>query len=200
MNCADARGKLLDALDGLLAGEDLGALNEHLRACPTCRAEFEGLERASAALQESVAELAPEERYLTAERWGRLMAAYSEGPKLFKLITYRRFVPIAAAAAILISAVTIAVNIAWMRRSAGERRPETVAVRPEAPGYVPVVLAASGHGEPLNVVRSIPVGLEAWPLGDEGAQGARLVRTDTAGVRVPVDNALYDPEESSRWW
>ena len=31
-------------------------------------------------------------------------------------------------------------------------------------------------------------------------RGVRFVSTNGSGVSVPVEHALYDPEESSRWW
>jgi anti-sigma factor RsiW len=177
--------------------EELHALEEHLGRCEACRAEFEELRTASCALRDAVGKLAPPVSYLTPDRRRRLMAAYAEGPKLFRLVTYQRFVAVAAAAAIVISAGFISLNLGRMWRHRQIESP--VAVPSLVSPYVPVMLTAAGQGEPVNVVRSIPVSTESWRLADEPV-GARVVRTDSAGVRIPVDHAFYDPEESSRWW
>jgi len=197
VNCTEARDRLLDAAEGCLAGQELHSLEEHLGGCGQCRAEYEELRTASCALRDVVGDLAPAGSYLTPGRRRRLMAAYAEGPRLFRLVTYQRFVAAAAAAAIVISAGYIVLNLRQMWRHRQSESP--VAVQPRVPSYLPVMLTTAGQGEPVNVVRSIPVGAESWLLPDESA-GARVVRTDSVGVRIPVDHAFYDPEESSHWW
>jgi anti-sigma factor RsiW len=198
VNCAEAKDRFLEAAEGDLKGDGRGALEEHLVVCEACRTEFDELGKAVGALREAVGGLAPVRRYLTAERRERLMAAYADEPKLFRLITYRRFIAAAAAVAIVVSGAVIATSVARMTRSRPKELP--VAAGPVAAPYVPVILAATGQGGPVNVIRSIPVGTEAWSQWDEPARGARIVRTDSAGVRIPVDHAFYDPEESSHWW
>jgi anti-sigma factor RsiW len=196
VNCTEARDRLLEAAEGCLAGQELHSVEEHLARCEACRAEFEELRTASCALRDAVPELAPAQSYLTPDRRRRLMAAYAEGPKLFRLVTYRRFIALAAAAAILISAGAIVLNLGrpWHHRQ--DKTPVAV----QLPQYLPVVLAAAGQGEPVSVFRSIPVSTEAGSAWDEPARGGRIVRADSAGVRIPVDHAYYDPEESSLWW
>jgi len=205
VDCAEARDRLVEAVETELSGEGRRSLEEHLAQCGACRAEFRDLQKASSTLRGAVQELAPAQTYLTGERlaslmasYGRLTADYRQERRIFSLLTYRRFVAAAAAAAILVSAAFIAASFVRMRRL---QRAEPV-VRGEAvpSPYVRVVVAAMGQGEPVNVVRSIPVGPTAWPLGEQPARGAQLVRAESLGVRVPVDHAFYDPEESSQWW
>jgi len=203
MNCNEARNRLLEVADGLLPEAVRPSVEEHMAGCAACRAELEELRRASGALRQAACELAPQGAYLTPERLGRLMAAHeqlaaAQEPRIFKLLTYRRFVAAAAAAAIIVSVGAIAVNLLLMRQPAEKEGP--VADSLPAPSYVPVVWAATGQGEPVSVIRSIPVSAETWSSWEEPARGPHLLRTDSPGIRIPVDHAFYDPEESSRWW
>jgi hypothetical protein len=205
VDCDKARDLLLEAADGELPDAVRRSLQTHLAVCNACRTTFEQTEKAVAALRQAASELAHEQPHLTPQRRKRLLVAYEQRQaehfqeaKLFRLVTYRRFVAAAAAAAILVSAGFIASSLVRMARPV-EQEP-VIAGGPVPAGYVPVVMAASGQGEPVSIIRRIAVAGEAWPLGDEPAGGARLVRSDSAGVMVPVDHAFYDPEESSHWW
>ncbi len=203
MDCAQAKQTLLKAVEGELPQPELSRLREHLDGCRHCREEFEGLREASGALRVAVSELAPRETYLTPARLERLMGAHSVGPRIFKLATYRQFVAGAAAAAILISAAFIAFNLARMEPAADAIRGEQTALVRDAgtPPYAPpVVLVATGQGEPADVVRSLTVSGRSRLVSGESPQGARLLRADSAGVRIPVEHLFYDPEQSSRWW
>ncbi len=207
MDCTEAGERLLEAAEGCLTGEELRVVEGHLARCTSCRAEFEELRTAAGALRDAVSELAPAESYLTPDRRRRLMAAraegvYAEGSRMFHLVSYRRFIAMAAAAAILVSIGSIGTGLVRMWRY--QPREKRIAAKSGAPSYVSVVLAAPGHGEPVKVVRSIPVSsvasAEGWTLPAEGMPAGGLVPAESVGVRVPVDHAYYDPEESSRWW
>lgn len=199
MDCAEIKDRLLEAAEDELPQDERARLDEHLAHCRACRAEFEGLRRAADALRVAAVELAPPRPYLTPERFRRLMAAHEGAPKIFKLVTYRQFVAVAAAAAIIVSVAVIAWHVGQMRQ-VGEQDPFFVQAPASLP-YVPVVLATTGRqGEPMNVVRSLPAGAEFGPLWDGSPSAVRLVGADSAGVLVPVDHVFYDPEESSRWW
>lgn len=200
MDCIEARDKLLEAAEGELEQSEQSLLSAHLAGCPECRAEFEELQRAAEALRRFTPELAPRERYLTPARLRCLLDARAHGPRLFRLFTYRQFIAAAAAAAILISATLIGHNVMRMwPRPEVEVIPE-VAQGPAAVPSIPVVLAATAQDEPMSVVRKLPAPSPIIPDWETPGGGARLVAADSPGVRIPVDHAFYDPEESSRWW
>jgi hypothetical protein len=187
---------LVGAAENALSGDEAARLREHLDACETCRMELAGLRTAVVALRGTLEELAPRRNYLTEPRLQRLMAYYHRGPKIFRLVTYRQFVAAAAAVAIVVSTAFIAANAIRMQQPL--REPPMVTEVP-APRYIPVVLAASGQGEPLNVVRPLSPG--GWPAAVAGAPaGGELASTSSAHMTIPVNHAFYDPEESSHWW
>ncbi len=203
MDCSEAKDRLLDAADEALGRQEAARLEEHLDGCPACRAELSELRTGANALRRAAPELAPKRRYLTVERYASLLAARGRPARIFRLATYPQFVALAAAAAILISAATIAWHVQFAAAPQAPAAPLAPAVPlaegPHPQGYVPVVLATHGQGEPVNVVRGIALGGIAWPPREQPA-APTLVRTDTRGVTVPVDHAFYDPDTSSHWW
>jgi hypothetical protein len=160
------------------------------------------LSSASRALRDELQELAPPGPHLTPERLGRIMAARTGPPKLFRLVTYRQFVAAAAAAAILISAAFIAHTLVrvWRQPAATPQREALGVRRPVGPSTAPVLLTTMGQGDPLDVVRSVPAPGSRLPDWGETISAVHLIGANSAGLSVPVDHAFYDAEESSRWW
>ena len=157
------------------------------------------MKRGAGVLREAIPSLAPRQAYLTRARMQRLMAAHSGSAKIFRLVSYRRFVAAAAAAAILVSAAFITVNLGRMRE-ASQPDELPLAQIPAPSHYVPVVLAATGSGEPGNALGRMSVIQEARTPWAEQPGGERPVGMDSPGIIVPVHHAFYDPEESPYWW
>jgi len=201
MDCKEARAKLLDVVEAELPWDEEAMVREHLACCPDCREEFERLDRGASFLSEAVGVLAPARPYRTAERIERLMSARESARRPVRLMTWRRFVACSAAAAILVSAGFLVGDV---RRMLAPPQDDAVTLmaqydwQPSA--NVPVVLAATGHGEPIREIRpyveaatgDVPGGALRWR--------PKLVSLDSPGFRVPVDHAFYDPLESSYWW
>jgi len=192
MRCTEAREKLVEAVEGALPPDEQALLRQHLEGCARCRAEFEALAHASQCLRDALADLVPEETYLTAARRERLLAARARGRKPIRLITWRRFVVAAAAAAIIVSVSFLVGDVLWLLRGG--------AGADGGVGERIVVIVAAAPGEAGRAARFVPVrATVAMPAGRPGAV-PRVVRTDSPGLRVPVSNGLYDAEESSFWW
>lgn len=199
MDCAEAQPKLLDSAEGELSEQEQSLLAEHLAGCSQCRAEFQRLRTAAAAVCQATDDLAPLESYLTAERLDRLMAAYAHGRKTIRLITYRGLVAAAAVAVILVSGAFIAQSLVSMFRAAEPMGPgPIIAAGRSFPPAIPVVLAFTSQDEPMRVIRSLTVQGEGQPVWE--GRPVRFVGTNSAGLRVPVNHVFYDPEESSHWW
>jgi len=198
MDCMEARELLVDAAEDALPRPQREALDSHLGACAACRTQYELLSAGAASLRAALSELAPAEVYLTARRRKRLLEA-AQAPKLFRLLTYRQFVGAAAAAAILVSAVFIGLDVARMRSEPAVTRPAQPPVAQALAPYVPVVLAAAGQGGPI-LVRNVSMEAEAPLVWEETGPGLLRVTADSPGLRVPVHHAFYDPDEASRWW
>ncbi|MFO8009152.1 MAG: hypothetical protein R6V05_15615 [Candidatus Brocadiia bacterium] len=143
-----------------------------------------------------VSQLAPPTRYLTRRRLERLMFAHSERHRPIKLITWRRFVAAAAVAAIIAAVPFIVGDFAQILNPPAA--PQFMAQQPRPADPVAVVLssASTARGGDGQGVRCVPV--RSGPGGPPGS--VRVVRTDTAGVAVPIRHTLYDADESSRWW
>jgi anti-sigma factor RsiW len=197
VNCNEVTEKLLDAAEGVLGADERSAVDAHLAQCPACRAELAQLTTGLHGLRMHMAALAPRERYLTPARRARVMG--SDGPRIFRLATYRQFVGAAAAAAILVSVAFIAAHLLGVRDARRLQEGPAVAAQPEPPvHYVPVMVAAPGQGQPINVAYAAQAA--AAPAPRTGPVAASALRTDSPGVTVPVNHAFYDPEESSHWW
>lgn len=196
MNCREAREMLLEAAEGELPWDHEARLREHLDACEACRRRYGCLRAASAALRDAVPELAPARRYGTPERIEALMARWAAGRKTIRLLTWQRLVACAAAAAILASLPFIVQDVRSIMRS-DEPPAGAVAARPT---FIPVVLVVTGQDEPLREVRPLPVRTAGGPGEVVAGERTRLAGFDSPGLRVPVEHAFYDPDESSRWW
>jgi len=207
MNCHEARARLLDYLDGELPPQERGAVQAHLNRCAACRTELGQVSAGADALRATVERLAPRRRYLSPARRGALMAARQERRRPIKLITMRRLVAAAAAAAIIAAAPFIISDYGRLVKPRGEALP-TMAQAP-APERIrsvpaqprrPVILAAMSHDAPMSVLHSVPPAPEPAGPAESTDQRVRWAVADTPGLRVPVENVLYDPDESSHWW
>jgi len=205
MKCEELNARLLDYLEGELPAQDRAAAQDHLAECPACRAELDRLRAGADALRAAADELAPRQPYLTPERLQRLMAAREEQRRPIRLITLRRLVAAAAAAAIIAAAPFLIDD--YRRLTSPAEETPTLAQAP-SPGMAlaaaelrrPTILAAMSHDAPMSMLRSVPPGPEMpAALAALGQQG-RWAVADTPGLRVPVENVLYDPDESSHWW
>ena len=155
MNCDEVREKLLDVVEGRAAGEERAAVDVHLGGCPQCRAEFEELAEGLHGLLAAMPVVAPRERYLTHARLECIMGR--EAPRLFQLATYRQFVAAAAAVAIVISGAFIVAHVLGIRDARRLQEAPPVALRTEPlVHYVPVMVAAPGQGQPINVAQVMP--------------------------------------------
>lgn len=188
MDCKEAISRMLESVDGELPWDVESRLREHLDECEKCRSEYERLQCATEALAEAISVLAPAKPYGTPERIEHLMAARAAGGKVVRLMTLRRFVA-CAAAAVIIAALPFLIRDV---RQIASPEPSEPTLRAED-----VVLASMDTDEPWRQLRPHVI---AASDGTAGAPRPRLVRLDSGGVRVPVDHAFYDPEESSHWW
>jgi predicted anti-sigma-YlaC factor YlaD len=198
MDCEEARSLLVDAADGEVAEGGDSPLGLHLAECSQCQGELEPLRQAALAVRAAVDELAPQEVYLTSERLGRLMIAYGRDTKVIKLRFHRGLVAATAVAAILVSATVIALSLPSMFTPPDA--PGLIASQPVLPSAIPVVLTATGQGEPVRMIRAVTSNTLTPSTSGRLDRGVQFVRTNGSGVSVPVEHALYDPEESSRWW
>lgn len=199
MNCEETQSRLVEAVEGELGGQLEARLKQHLDACDGCRTEFEQLRRGAGVLRDVLPMLAPRQTYLSRARIERLMDAHRRRrTKVFRLIP-RALVGVAAAAAIVISAVFIRAQLLGLPGPASQ--PPALAQVPAMRPGPPVVLAAAGQDEPGGMMRRIPVIEDAWTASQEPPPAdLRPVQIDSPGAVVPVHHAFYDPEESIRWW
>ncbi len=189
--------RLLDFVDGEMSPQDKAAVRAHLADCPTCRAEVDELRAGARAVRSAVEQLAPGQRYLTAERLERLTAAHRRPRRPVRLLTLHRLVA-AAAVAVIVACAPFLVGDFQRILSPPEQQPEGRMAQPPLPEWHGrAILASAGREAPMSVMQSLPVAAEASYVPDPRAG---LATSDTPGVRVPVENALYDPEESSHWW
>ena len=202
MKCGDVRGSLLDLSEGTINPEQRAAVQQHLGQCDECRAELAMLQRGRDGLEASLEQVAPVGRYLTEGRMGRLLGAFEVRAQQPRIITLRRFIAAAAAAAILVSFRFIYADVRSMltpKQQPGETYPTALRVSPLGPaGIVALTPTPEDHG--LNVVFEY---LKASPAGGATAAPvppADLVRTISPGIDVPVQNAFYDCQEAGCWW
>lgn len=198
VNCIGACEKLLDAAEGALEADEDRLLRTHLAGCAKCSAEFDAITAGMHALRRAVPVVAPREHYLTRARRDRV--SDGGGPRIFRLATYRQFVGAAAAAAILISAAFITAQVLGILDARRLQDAPAVAAQQPAPGlrYAPLTVSAPGQTEPISVAHTMrPV---AAAVQAPAPPPTPPLRTDTAGITVPVNHAFYDPEEASHWW
>lgn len=202
MECREVSESLLALVEGTIGSEQQALVEQHVAACPGCRAELAMLRRGHRGLLTSLEELAPSDRHLTAERLGRLLGAYAERAGRTRIITLRRFVVAAAAAAILVSGFFIYHDVRSIA-AARNRMPvadESTAV-PARPNWAGIVALTSPPEDrypnvvfgymKASAVDAVPA-LPSYP--------ANLVRASSSHVRVPARNAFYDGEEAASWW
>jgi anti-sigma factor RsiW len=197
MNCSELHSRLLELAEGDLPLADAAAARAHLDECAACRAEVEELQAGAQALRAAVDVLAPRRRYLTAERLQRLTAAHATHHKPFKIITLHRLVAAAAVAAIIGAAPLLIGDFRQFLKPPQEA--PAVAEAPVIEWRGPVILAASGRENPMSLMRS-GTPASASLAAPSPNQRVGLAVSDTPGLRVPVENVLYDPDESSHWW
>jgi anti-sigma factor RsiW len=201
MDCKEVKAKLLDVVEAELPWEIEARVREHLACCPECREEFERLDRGASALSEALGVLAPARVHRTPERIERLTSACEAARKTVRLMTWRRFVACSAAAAILVSVGFLVGDVRRMQAPSEDDAGALVAQYDWQPSAnVPVVLAATEHGEPIREIRPYAEAAAGDAPGGAVQWRPKLVRLDSAGFRVPVDHAFYDPRESSYWW
>jgi hypothetical protein len=200
MRCDEINLRLLEFVDGGMSAEEGAAVREHLAGCPMCRAEAEQLQAGARAVRAAVQHLAPAQHYLTPQRMERLMAAHRSSRRPFKIITMHRLVAAAAVAAIVAAAPFLVGDVARILNPPPEEQPGLVAEAPIPEWHGPAILAATGRGAPMSLMRSVSATAQApaEPGSPEGRMS--LVISDTPGLRVPVESVLYEPEESSHWW
>jgi anti-sigma factor RsiW len=203
MNCEELHTRLLDFVDGDLPSEEKAAVRAHLAGCPSCRAEVEQLRAGARAVREAVETLATRQRYLTPARLDALRAARRQQNKPLRLITMRRLVAAAAIAAIVAAAPFLVGDIQNILNPPPAAQNPQVAQAPAPGWHGTVILAATGRQgpmSPLSVLRPVPVAAGASQAVLAPAPRMNLAGSDSPGVRVPVNSALYDPVESSHWW
>ncbi len=197
MKCEESRAVLVDAVEGELSDHRWAALQEHLSGCAECRREFDRLHNASRALRDTVRAVAPEQSYLTPARRRRLVAAYRERHRTTRLFTWRRVVAAAAVAAIVASLPFIVSDILRLLEPSGER---TIVQDRQRPTRMAVVFVSTDRAGAEGTVR-FDAARVGTPRGWEPPRGRlAAVPADSPGFRVPVDNAFYDPQQSSLWW
>ena len=210
MNCEELHPRLLEIADGDVPSADAEAVRAHLDQCAACRAQVEELRAGAQALRGAVDVLAPRAHYLTAERLEKLTAAHKTQRRSFKIITLHRLAAAAAVAVIVASAPFLIGDFRHILKPPAENAPMVAeapapvaaAPAPVADWHGPVILAATGHSDsdPMNLMRSMRSVMPPSSATVPPGQRVGLAVSDTPGVRVPVENVLYDPEESSHWW
>ncbi len=205
MNCEQVREKLVDLVEGALDPAAERLVREHLEGCSACREEFGQLELGRVALLDSLPALAPDGGHLTQQRFHRLLEAGAGARSTSKIITFRRFLGAAAAAAVLVCIPYLASDIRSVLRGTDVPAPAEVAVgdfRPApAPGAESVmVTAAHASANSRDVVGYFVPGLREGDRPMEGRQMMRVIRSSALGVEAPVRNVLYDAEEAGYWW
>lgn len=197
MNCEELHPRLLDFVDGDMSPQEKSAVRTHLADCPACRAEVEQLRAGARAVRSAVEELAPRQRHLTPARLEKLMTAHRQQRRPIRLITLHRLVAAAAAAVILAAAPFLVRDVQQILNPRPETPDSQLAEAPVPQWHAPAILAATGREHQPSVMRSLPVAAQAPSVPGPSVS---LVASDTPGVRVPVQNVLYDPDESSHWW
>jgi hypothetical protein len=119
------------------------------------------------------------------------------------IITIRRFIAAAAAAAILVSFTHIYRDVSSMFKpgvpQAAPAYRQAVRLVPLGPAGI-VALAPTPGARQLDVVfdymeTGSAAGEPAVPTGNSD-----LIRTTSSGINVPVRNAFYDCKEAGCWW
>jgi len=202
MKCGDVRGSLLDLLEGTIGPEQRTAVEQHLGQCEECSAELAMLQRGRDALMASLENVAPEGRYLTERRMGRLLGGLEGRVQRRPILTIRRFIAAAAAAAILVSFLHIYDDVSSMLRP----EPQPSAVYPSALRLVPLGPAGIVALTPTPGARQLDVVFDYMEAGSAAeapaapVRNADLIRTTSSGINVPVQNAFYDCKEAGCWW
>jgi len=203
MECKNTKHRLLDLLEATPEASEEQRLKDHVASCPTCRTELDVLSKGHRALLQAADRLAPHRPYLTQQTLSRLLAGVKPERRWPRIITIERVLVAAAAAAILVSAVSIARSL----RARGEPAPtrgtdQAAAIYAPGPRPVQIALKLPPDQQRFDVVmrrvaaESPPAGMgwgaETWQAG--------VIRTSSPGVCVPVRNAFYDFEEAGYWW
>ncbi len=198
MNCSECQDRLLELAEGCLPERLEGEVFGHLATCGECRSELDAVQAGCRALTEVLPHIAPRRHYLTdARRQGLAHATVRRAGA--KVISLRQFVAAVCAAAILAAAPFLFRDIRALLQPPGTAAQPAVAHAPQVEQQLPVVLTAAGQDEPVRVIRPFALPDGAFSAGRE-RPSPHLVKTTTPGLSVPVQNAFYDPEESSHWW
>lgn len=202
MKCGYVRGNLLALLEGDIGPEERAAVQDHLERCDECRNELRMLQRGRDALVASLQQVAPSGRYLTQGRLDRLLGASEAPAETPRIITLRRFIAAAAAAAILVSSLFIYGDVRSIldRRRQPEMAYPSVARVPGSGLASMVALSPTPHDYRLDIVLGYTGGGSAWGTPAAQVRPANLIRTTSPGIDVPVRNAFYDSEEAGFWW
>ena len=101
-NCSAFKEKLSALLDGELTAREQEAVRKHLAECPACSAELEQMERTRELMSRVDPAMPSEERW--GEAWKKISIWLDEKPAS---ASWRRFFPLAIAAAVLIAVALI---------------------------------------------------------------------------------------------
>ena len=205
MQCKEAQQRLLDLLEQGAGARDAQPAEAHLAACGQCRDEYELLRRGREAVLAAAEQLAPEDAYLTPQRLQELAEAPGPRRRWPRIIRLERLVAAAAAAAILVSTLSIYMHLRSPREGAQDATGSESASASSMTGRTGPVMEAytmvPDQGQPRVVTAQMMLAPRAAAVAPaEGLWRGELVRTSSPGLYVPVRNPLYDFEESAWWW
>jgi len=209
MDCKKTTGLLIDLLDGSLDEARAEQVRHHVESCRICREELELLQRGHGALVHSINALAPAGKYLTRQRYERLLARGKVRSLAPRALLVRRFAAAALVAVILVCGFYLTNDIVgFYRPVGGVGGPQMdLALRGE-PGVrgdlqpVTFMLVPAPQDGPMQAVVGYmrPEAAPGWSAQPAQASSMRVVRNTAPGVQVPVWNEFYDAEEAGYWW
>lgn len=172
MNCDEALLAISERLDGELSAEDSLALEEHLKACPACRA----LERELAQLNLDVAELTAEAPETLASGVMRAIRAEREKKPAPKKRVAGIWVFAAAAAAVLLLGAAGVIQLPGFGQNHASASVGHAFAKPAEVQTACAERVAEERGCPVLLIRSCPDGIEALNGMDfeTESDGARL--------------------------
>jgi anti-sigma factor RsiW len=202
MQCAEARKKLLELVDGELDDAESTGVEDHLERCPDCETTYKSVRYGHDVLSRTIPRLAPQGPHLTEERFAALEQRVGQRDR--RVVTTRRVLGTAAAAAVLVAFLFVYQDVQrWMsppdpdgaQHAAGPsdqyiQNPRTISAR-----YRLSSLPSTGGQDVVSGIVQKEVDASA-----SNTNGATILRTSTPGLQVPVQNTLYDPEQDGYWW
>lgn len=200
MECKDVRERLLDVLDGLASPEERRAVEEHVKGCEGCRTELENLQRGLHGLSAYVQKVKQPRIHRSTDRLVRMLRAMERGRNKAAQVTWRR-VAVGVVMVAVVGCVCLMLSgdiLLFRLLKKGHGTAGIAQTEPYAQGMQVVLTGAAGEKGQSVVTEYVKS--QATPLAQPPPGAERIVLANSPGIYVPVQNVLYDSEETGYWW